>query len=88
MVNVVDRIQYLPKDRSSILDVNEIMNKAYRMVVDRIKERTRRVDTKGNRATVTVTGRVQKNQTNTKFNVSVECEDEEVKQAIAKAIKG
>lgn len=86
MINVIDRIQYLPKDRSSILDVNEITNHAHKMIVDNIKKTVRRVNTHGHRATVTVTGKVQKSSTRNNFSVKIECEDEAVKSAIHDAI--
>lgn len=87
MITVIDKIQYLPKDRNSILDVNELTNQAHRLMVDEIKKATRKINSQGKTATVTVTGRVKKGVSKNDFNVSVVCEDDDLRHAIEKTLE-
>ena len=85
MIQVIDKISYLPKSpKSSILNENEIYNQAYKSLVQEIKKKMRRIDSGGKSATVTVNGRVVKHNTN--IDVKVNCDDDDLLKQIESAL--
>lgn len=87
MIQVIDKISYLPKSpKSSIINENEIYNQAYKSLVEEIKNKMRRIDSSGKSATVTVNGRVVKQNTN--IDVKVNCEDEDLLKRIESVLNG
>lgn len=85
MIQVIDRIVYLPKNSKDL--ENEIYNQAYKSAVDEIKKKMRRIDTGGKSATVTISGRVVKRSTNFDVNIS-NCDDEDLLKRIESALNG
>lgn len=75
MIKVIDRLKYLPKDKKSILDGNEVMNLSFKSIVENIKKKAKRINTNGKLVTVEVVGTIKK--TNPKIEVVVKnCDDE------------
>lgn len=87
MVQLVDRVTYLPKDRTSLIDLNSEFNRIFKANLEEIKKKAQRINTANERVVITVTGRLSKNQSSNKINFEVACESEELKNKIVKALR-
>ena len=86
MIKIIDKISYLPNSpKSSILNENAIYNEAFKAIVEEIRKKMRAIDTGGKSATVTVSGKVVKNNTSVNVNVS-DCDDDDLLKRIEKVL--
>lgn len=86
MIKIIDKISYLPNSpKSSLLNENAIYNEAFKAIVEEIRKKMKTINTGGKSATVTVSGKVVKNNTSVNVNVS-DCDDEDLLKRIEKVL--
>ncbi len=85
MIQVIDKIKYLPKDKNSFIDANELLNMGFKTFVENIKKKSRLINTNGNLVKVILTCDVKRN-TNSTIKMEIECEDNAISEMVRKEL--
>lgn len=85
MIKVIDKIKYLPKDKSSFIDANEIINIGFKQFVENIEKKSRTINTNGKYVTVSLICDV-KRHSNSTIQMQIECEDADISEMVRKEL--
>lgn len=85
MIQVIDKIRYLSKDRNSIIDTNEILNLAFRQFVENVKNESRGINTQGYSVKITINGVVKKGA-DSNLTLDFDCENREISEMVKKKL--